>query len=214
MGLAIHYSGRLAKPELLPKLVEELEDIVKVKGWDYHIFEREYPQQKFISDEYHDNLYGISFSPPRSEPVAFTFHGNGRMSFALQMNNFLHSDDPEEREYLYMLFTKTQFAGPEIHMEIIAIFRYISAKYLEDFTLVDEGLYWETGDEAQLRQKMGFLEKMINNMETALNFFPKKEGENTEDFVVRIARKVILKNKREEELGKQTDSADDKEEEK
>ncbi|HDR04958.1 MAG TPA: hypothetical protein ENN84_06900 [Candidatus Marinimicrobia bacterium] len=84
---------------------------------------------------------------------------------------------------------------------------------LADFTLVDESLYWETGDEKQLRQKMGFLAKMINNMETALNFFPKKEGENSEEYVVRIARKVILKNKREEEQERKTDSVDDKEEE-
>ena len=47
MGLTIHYSGRITDKKKLPLLIEELEEISKVHGWKYHIYETEFPAGDF-----------------------------------------------------------------------------------------------------------------------------------------------------------------------
>lgn len=94
MGLSIHYSGQIADKNRLPQLIEEVEEIAKVHGWKYSIYEREFPEE---SKEAHSNeslqnkskhdgkLYGIDFTPHGSEPISIAFLSNGRMSSVMQL---------------------------------------------------------------------------------------------------------------------------------
>ena len=60
MGLSFHYSGRIAQLQQLNNLITEVEDIVKVFNWKYHIYERQFPENKFGEIDYNDKIYGIS----------------------------------------------------------------------------------------------------------------------------------------------------------
>ncbi len=193
MGITIHYSGRFNPSVHLSELIEEVEDIAKMQGWEYHVFEREFPaaNSTYRMTQSHPisktaNLHGIMLSPPHCEPVQFTFLSNGQMCSPLSLQCFGDSTDEAEQEFLYMLFTKTQFAGTEIHKFIVGLLRYLSNKYLLDFEVNDEGEYWETGDEALLKQNFEKVGTYIDVTQNMFESFPIREGETTEQYVVRL----------------------------
>ena len=51
-----------------------------------------------------------------------------------------------DEDLIFTTSAKTQYACPDAHIAIIKLFRHVAAKYLEDFTLSDEGYFWEMGD--------------------------------------------------------------------
>ena len=195
MGLTIHYHGRIADKQKLPQLIEELEEISKVHGWNYHILEREFPIGDYPEDEHDGNLYGIVFSPPGSEPVSFTFLRNGRMCGPMQLNCWGESTNQKELGYLYMNSTKTQYAGSEIHKMVIGIFRYIVPRFLSDFEMMDEAEYWETKDDKLLAENFRINTELINGFADALSENSKHKGENIESFIERVIREFWEKKK-------------------
>lgn len=135
MGLSIHYSGNIAELEKLDQLIEEVTAICKELDWSMQTFDD-------------DAIKGISFSPTDCDPVFLTFNSEGRL---LSPINILVKDIYDggsiDRELMFTTSTKTQFAGIDAHIALIKLLKYISKKYLKDFKLMDEGDYWETGDE-------------------------------------------------------------------
>jgi hypothetical protein len=201
MGITIHYSGRFNPAASLSEMIDEIEDIASAQDWEYVIFEREFPaalhsdgmtQSPPVTDT--DNIYGISFSPPHCEAVQFTFLSNGCMSNPLNLQLYGHSTDPQEQEFLYMLFTKTQFAGVETHILIVALLRYLSKKYLSEFAVNDEGEYWETGDKALLESNFKKVENYIDLVQNSFEAFPIGDEESIEQYVDRLMG-YIFKNK-------------------
>jgi hypothetical protein len=188
MGLTIHYSGRMADKQKLPMLIEELEEIAKVHGWNYHIFETKFPLGECQDDDNDGNLYGMCMNPPECEPVAFSFTNNGRMCGPGQFSLWSNSTDETEKKYLYMNFTKTQYAGVEIHKMIIGIFRYVASHYLTDFKMNDEAEYWETGDEKLLVENFRLNTELINSFAETLQTNALREDEDVETYLERIIR--------------------------
>ena len=197
MGITIHYHGRIADKQKLPQLIEELEEISKVHGWEYHIIEREFPSDNYPEEEHDGNLYGILFNPPGCEPVSFTFLRNGRMCGPIQLNNWGESTGEKEREYLYMNFTKTQYAGSEIHKMVIGIFRYIVPRFLSDFEMMDEAEYWETNDVKLLEENFRRNTELSNGFAAALSENAKHQGEDIETFIERVIRDFWEKKKKD-----------------
>ena len=194
MGLTIHYHGRIADKQKLPQLIEELEEISRVRGWEYHILERKFPIGDYPDEEHDGNLYGILFNPPGSEPVSFTFLRNGRMCGPMQLNCWGNSTNQQEREYLYMNSTKTQYAGSEVHKMVIGIFRYVVPRYLVDFEISDEAQYWETRDDKLLEENFKRNTDLINGFASMLEENNKPEGEDIEAYIVRMIREYKDKN--------------------
>jgi hypothetical protein len=180
MGVSIHYSGQLKDAALLPLLVEELEDIAKILDWKYTIFLREYPNNQF-EDTVSNNNYGIKVSPPECEPVVFVFDHEGYI-YAPWLKQFF-----TERFYIYNISTKTQFAGADTHVKVIELMRHLNKKYFNNFTMIDEGEYWETGDRAIVEEKISFLGDKIKQLTNSLKNKKMNEGETMEDFIKRIA---------------------------
>jgi len=93
MGIAIHYSGRIANRLHLPQLIEEVQEIASVHGWKSHVYENEFPaitecdtQSDTLNNTEHNGLlYGIDFTPEGSEPVSVCFLSNGKMSTIMQL---------------------------------------------------------------------------------------------------------------------------------
>lgn len=96
MGLSIHYSGQIADKSMLPRLIEEVEEIANVHGWKYSIYERHFSEdsneeprsnESLLNKRNHDGkLYGIDFTPKGSEPISIAFLSNGRMSSIMQLS--------------------------------------------------------------------------------------------------------------------------------
>lgn len=112
------------------------------------------------------------------------------------------STNEDEQKYLYMLSTKTQFAGRDIHKIVILLLRYISKKYLSEFNLIDEGKYWETGDEKILNENFDRYEELLDSFSFAFENVPINENESIEDYLYRIIKIVSQKKKNKPEGNK------------
>lgn len=64
-------------------------------------------------------------------------------------------------------FCKTQFGGIEAHIEVIEFLHTIEEFFL-DFWVIDEGDYWTTNDELLLKEKMGIMSKILDEVEKSL----------------------------------------------
>ena len=196
MGLSIHYRGKIAKPGFLQDLIEEVQDIAKVYGLKYKIDEIQFPEDVFAKSEYNQTIYGISFTPPECETISITFLSNGRMSTNVHLKFYGKTVIREESEYLYLISSKTQYAGIDVHRIIIKLFSHLSKKYFSDFTLRDEGEYWETNNDQLLQEKFNTYNNLIDNFVPAIQNFPIKEGESFDNYFDRLIKMIV--NKREE----------------
>ena len=198
MGLSFHYNGKIADPEMLPGLIDEVQDIAKVHNWRYFVFDRQFTITDFGKLGHNENFYGICFTPPGCETVDICFLSNGRMSSITNLKFWGESTDPTEKEYLYMLSVKTQYASVELHQLLIHLFRYLNGKYLSDFNLYDEGDYWETNDAILLRTNFDKNMALINSFGSALELIPKESGEDIEAYLERI---IKLIHEKKDEIG-------------
>lgn len=192
MGLTIHYSGKLKLASSLPQLIDEIKDIANTNEWKYFVFEEIFPNDGFSKEIDKTNLYGVMLNPPGSEPVCFTFLNNGKMCGILNFNH-LQIDPSINGMMLYNISTKTQFSSPEIHQKIILLLDYVKTKYLKNFECYDEGKYWETRDKEILIKIFERNERLINSFSSAVEMIPKNEGENFEEYILRIAE-ITKKN--------------------
>lgn len=190
MGLSFHYSGRIANPASLSDLIEEIEDIAKVHNWKYFVFDRQFPANVVGKPDYNQRIYGICFTPPNCETVDICFLSNGRMSSAAHLQFWGKTDTQEEREYLYMLSVKTQYAGIEIHQFLIQLFKYLNAKYFADFTMSDEGEYWETNDLEVLKTNFKRYTELIDGFVAAIESIPIKADEDVESYFLRLMKEI------------------------
>ena len=188
MGLSFHYSGRLARQEQLPGLIDEIRDIASVNQWKYMEFDREFPVDTFGQADYNDTIYGISFTPPGCETIFICFLSNGRMCSPSHLQFFGKTDEQPESKYLYMLSVKTQYSDVETHQFIIHLFRYLNEKYLADFKLTDEGEYWETNDLELLKVNFERNLALIKSFTSALENIPMLPNETIEDYFIRMLR--------------------------
>ena len=160
MGLSIHYSGTIKDIALIDELIAEVTDICQSLSWSYHI----------IKEPNTDQLNGICFSPEKCEPVFLTFLPGGRMCSPVNlMNSDLYEKNGLDAELVYTTSTKTQFAGPDAHIAVIKLLRYLKEKYFSVFELSDEGMYWETMDEKLLLSQFAKYEFLLNAVADALS---------------------------------------------
>jgi hypothetical protein len=189
MGLSFHYKGALKKPQSLKKLIEEVTDIALANKWSHHVFEETFLNDTFTVEPNYDTVYGICFSPPNCEVVCLTFLSTGKLypfwHFEQSKISMNESDD--------YLSIKTQFSGPEIHMQLITIFDYLHKKYFENFELTDEGNYWETKNEQLLEETFNKYTNLINGFGSLLENLPIGENESMQDYLIRIAEMVHKK---------------------
>jgi len=198
MGLSFHYSGSIANPELLPELIDEIQDIAQMYNWKYFVFDRQFPENTFGKLDYNQNIYGICFTPPECETIDISFLSNGRMSSVSHLKFFGKAEDQAEQAYLYMLSVKTQYAGVELHQFVIQLFRYLNKKYFTDFKMTDEGGYWETNNLALLQTTFKRYTDLINGFASALEYIPIQTGETIETYFERLLKLLHDKKNLEE----------------
>lgn len=192
MGLSIHYKGKLNNSTNLKSLIDEVVDVAKIEKWDYFIFEDRFENDAFSEVIDKENLYGIMISPSKCEPFCFSFLSNGRMCGIINFN-VMKIDNEIKDDLVYSLGTKTQYSGPENHRKLILLLDFIAKKYLTNFECVDDGYYWETRDENLLKNTFDKYTNFINSFTSSLEMIPMNDGENIENYLIRMA-KVTQKN--------------------
>lgn len=181
MGLSIHYSGYILKKEMLDPLIEEVTDICKSLNWVSHTFDD-------------DEIKGVCFAPEGSEPVFLTFNKEGRTLSPINiLAKDIYDDIQISKNLIFTTSTKTQYAGVDTHIAIVKLLKHLSKKYLTNFTLTDEGYYWETGDKKILREQFEKYSAAMHTFCEALKDLPPNQGETAESLGDRLERLLIEK---------------------
>ena len=184
MGLSIHYSGTIKNSDRINELLEEVIDICKSFNWAYHL----------SKEPNADQLNGVCFAPQNCEPIFLTFLPGGRMCSPVNlMNRDIYEANGLDAESLYTTSTKTQFAGPDAHMAIIKLLRYLKVKYFAVFELNDEGMYWETLDKNILLSQFAKYDFLLNAVADALRETKPVAGETPLALADRIEKMLLDK---------------------
>jgi hypothetical protein len=186
MGLTIHYKGKLKNAKDLKSLIDEIRDVAKAENWNYFVFEEQFENNAFSEIINRENLYGIMITPPQSEPFCISFLSNGRMS-GIHNFNVLQFENDINEDLVYAVFTKTQYSGYANHKKLILLLDFISKSYLENFECTDDGYYWETRDDDLLKKTFEKYTNWIESISSSIEMIPKKDGENIEDYLIRLA---------------------------
>jgi hypothetical protein len=168
MGLTFHYKGTIQDTKRIVELTEEVKDICETMDWRYQNrnFEFEFDAHilQHLGFEDHSKilLRGIMFCPhPESEWVYLYFTEKGQLTSPATLQFVDTNSDPV---LIFSAFTKTQYAGPEIHIAILKLLDYLNKKYNLSLDINDEGEYWETKDETRLKnnfERNGVLIDMV-----------------------------------------------------
>ncbi len=202
MGLSINYSGSFKKEASLEAMIEEVKDIAEIYEWKYTINKTHFPKNSFDKVKYDGKLYGISFTPPNSETISLTFLSNGKMCCGALLKYFGNSDNENDKLYLYMLSSKTQYAGSAIHKIIIHLVKYLSQKYFQNFQLTDERNYWETEDETLLEKKFKAYNDLVDGVVNSVKNFPINNTESFTDYFDRIIKMLDAKRNKNRHCSK------------
>jgi hypothetical protein len=182
MSISIHYAGRIKNITWIPELTKEVEHICKTMRWK--------ATPIYMGEA---RVNGIVFAPRRSEMVCFTFTRTGRLiSPHGLMDIHIPVSEVLSQEHSYMCHTKTSWAGPDVHMAVIELIRYVTGKYFEEFTLYDEAMFWETNDKKKLLERFGAYNAAPDTADDAISVF-KSPRKGRESALVRL--ETILKEK-------------------
>ncbi|MEO7983251.1 MAG: hypothetical protein ABI688_04135 [Bacteroidota bacterium] len=89
--------------------------------------------------------------------------------------------------------TKTQFAGPDIHIAILKLLDHLNKKYFESFKLNDEGCYWGKWDKEILLSQFSRYNFILDKVSAALVNVKLPPGESAGSLADRI--EVIITKK-------------------
>ena len=201
MGLSIHYSGTITQLSKINLLVDELEDICKSLGWQYHIWNgkgfekavKQHPPQTKI-DFSLDELKGITMRPEKCEPVDVVFFPTGSTCSPVKVK---FNTSGTDELMVQTVSTKTQFAGIDVHKTVVDLFIYLQPKYFSSFKMSDEGEYWETRDEKILLQQFARYNFLLDKLTTGLKNFKAAPGETASSLADRLEE--YLKKKFDDE---------------
>ena len=159
MGVTIHYRA-FASEEQVDKVIRKIKEICddlkicyqlvsRVDSHWAHIFDIVLPTLSKIYPELRVELAeprqmkGIIVSlHPQSEPLSLVFH---KLS---------------DSRWLLCGFTKTQFAGPNVHKLIVAILDRVK-EIIPDLVVEDESLFYDKRNEEFLREIFQVTDRML-----------------------------------------------------
>ena len=104
-----------------------------------------------------------------------------------------------DKELIFTTSTKTQYAGMDAHIAVIKLLKYLSKKYMKDFILKDEGLYWETNDDTVLSDQFNAYDSALKIVSETLQNMSAVPDETIESFTERIERLLREKFRNKEE---------------
>lgn len=144
MGVTIHFEGKLVDEASYRSLIETAAAFAQREQWLTETFESENIKLARVRDEkdwdYYGPVKGIQIYPHEDcEPVRLEF----------------------DRGLYIQQYTKTQFAGAQIHLKVVALLKAIGP-FFSNLRVEDEGEYWETGDVDVLKEHMNRVQDVID----------------------------------------------------
>ncbi len=143
MGVTIHFEGQVRDEAAYAAVIALAEEFASTHGWEAHRFTAQEASLLRVRDEqnwdYVGPTKGVELRPhANSEPVRLEFDEN-----------------------LYIQeYTKTQFAPLHVHVNVVELLSILAPQF-QELQIYDEGEFYETGDELQLR-------KLIDRCNTVL----------------------------------------------
>jgi hypothetical protein len=84
-------------------------------------------------------------------------------------------------------WTKTQFAGPKVHIAVCAMLRYVKQRYAPDLEIKDDSGYFLDGDEAKLAVQMSYIDRLVMVTSKSVEAIASSGGAMTlDEFVDRL----------------------------
>ena len=169
MGASIHYRGKMADISSIDVLCDELALVADKMGWTCTHLDDSWSKPADATIEVtekgsqitgHLALKGIAFSiSPKCESLRFFFDAAGNLCDPVSMTLICEGALKPEDVWIAV---KTQFAGPETHIWIVGLLKYIQEHYLPELQVRDEGEFWETGNHETLKEKMNLINNKID----------------------------------------------------
>jgi len=143
LGVTIHFEGQLSDETAYRNLIAGAEVFARERSWLTEPLESEETTLLRVRDEkewdYRGPVKGMLIYPHEDcEPVRLEF----------------------DRTLYIQEYTKTQFAGAQIHVEVLELLTVIKPFFFT-FKVEDEGEYWETGDLQLLSEHMDRVHNVI-----------------------------------------------------
>ena len=144
MGVTIHFEGQLNNEAAYHKVIDVASSIADAEGWQIEPIASGDVTLPRVRDEKDWNYAG----PVKGIVI------------------YVHEDcDPVRLEFdrdLYVQeFTKTQFAGVQIHLKVSRLLKAIES-FFRNLTVEDDGEWWETQDTANLEEHMARVQQVID----------------------------------------------------
>ena len=143
MGVTIHFEGQLAGEAAYQDLVRLVSSLADAKGWRTEPITADEVTLLRVGDEEDWNYTGpakgvILYVHEDCDPIRLEF----------------------DRDLYVQEFTKTQFAGPQIHLDVLKLLKGIEP-FFRSLKVEDEGEWWETRDIQILREHFSSSQKAI-----------------------------------------------------
>jgi len=168
MGVSIHYRGKMADISIINVFCDELALVADKMDWTCTRLDDDWSKPADATIEVtekgsqitgHLALKGIAFSiSPKCESLQFFFDAAGNLCDPVSMTLICEGALKPEDVWIAV---KTQFAGPETHIWIVGLLKYIQEHYLPGLEVRDEGEFWETGNHEILKEKMNLINDKI-----------------------------------------------------
>jgi hypothetical protein len=187
MGVTIHYRGKLKSADLITPFMDEVEEICISNNWKYQLLDNEPSnspslpfEEDYEDDGFSHGLRGISFEPhEESESVTFLFTPEGILT------SVFASMFPQRSKYAWC-FVKTQFAGPDTHIRVINLMRYLKKKYFKKFEIHDDGGYYPAGNAEQLQERFDYLNNAIATVNDIFESIDADDSKSPDEFIDKI----------------------------
>ena len=145
-GVTVHYQGKAKDAAAVAKVLAAARSVASAHGWEVReasVANASVPREVAGKETtYQGPLNGIVIYPhPMCEPIYIRF-----------------GTDLFMRDWV-----KTQFAGADVHVEVIGLFRKLKP-LLADLQVQDEGEYWETNDRTKLATNIATVNAMIESI--------------------------------------------------
>ena len=195
MGVTLYYHGSLRQPQDVHGLISELTDIATANHWKYHVLDDPWDKEvtvKLVHDEGlarfvgNAGLKGIVLSPhPESEGVHLLFDKEGVLRSLLEM-----TDPPDKRDGF--AFTKTQFAGIDVHIQLVHLLEHIGKKYMQEWHLEDDSGYMKHRDRERALEVFHTISDAINAITEAFDTIdiPENIKEDEAKFISLVEERI------------------------
>jgi len=143
MGVTIHFQGQLRGQSSYDDLIETAKSFARQRGWRTESIESgETTLLRVRGEEDRDYIgpaRGVALYPHVDcDPVRLEF----------------------DRDLYIQEFTKTQFAGAQVHLDVLELLRRIEP-FFQRLKVEDEGEYWETGNGDLLAEHLSSSQRII-----------------------------------------------------